>query len=114
VAAADAPEVLGVVVEVPGGAGEDFAGGDFEEDGIDDAVLIVFGLVGQSWDEAVDDKGEEKMLVVNVVQGEHRAAIEEEFSGQGLEAESLDGDAKWGLRAFGGEERHGGEQEKPR
>ena len=73
------PEVLGVVVQVPGGAGEDAAGGEFEQNGVDDAVLIVFGLVGQARDEAVDDEGEEKMLVVDVVQREHGAAVEQEL-----------------------------------
>ena len=94
VAVAEAPEVLGVVVEVPGGAGEDLAGGEFEEDGVDDAVLIVGGLVGQAGDEAVDDEGDEKMLVVDVVQREHGAAVEQELGGEGLEAEVFEGDAE--------------------
>jgi hypothetical protein len=76
VAVAKAPEVLGVVVQMPGGSGEDAAGGEFEENGVDDTVLIVFGLVCEPRDEAVGDEGEEKMFVVNVVQREHRAAVE--------------------------------------
>ena len=67
VAVAEVPEILRVVVQVPGGAGEGAAGGEFEQDGVDDAVLIVFGLVGQAGYEAVHDEGEEKMLVINVV-----------------------------------------------
>ncbi len=38
VAVAKAPEVLCVVVQVPGGAGEYAAIGELDEDGIDDAV----------------------------------------------------------------------------
>ena len=45
VAVAEGPEVLAVVVHAPRGAGEDMAGGDFEEDGVDVAVLIVLGVV---------------------------------------------------------------------
>ena len=111
---ADVPEVLGVVVEVPGGAGEDLGGGDFEEDGIDDTVLVVFGLVRQARDEAVDDKGEEKMFVVNVVQGEHRAAVEEKLIGEGLKAEVLEGDAQGRLGTAGAKGQSGKEEEKPR
>jgi hypothetical protein len=97
----DVPEVLSVVVEVPGGAGEDLGGGNFEEDGVDDAILVVFGLVGEARDEAVDDEGDEKMLVVNVVQGEHGTAIEEKLVGEGHKAEVLEGDAQRGLGAAG-------------
>jgi len=61
----------------------------------------------------VDDEGEEKMLVVNVMEGEHGAAIEEKLVGKGLEAEFLEGDAKGRLGAAS-EERHGDEQEQPR
>ncbi len=98
---AEVPEVLGVVVEVPGGAGEYLAGGELEQDGVDDAVLIVFGIVGQARDEAVDDEGEEKMFVIDVVEREHGAAVEQELRGERLEAEILQGDAKRWLRAAG-------------
>src|SRR6266550_667394 len=109
---AQVPEVLGVVVQVPGGAGEGAAGGDFEQNGVDDAVLIVFGLVGQAGDEAVNDEGEEKMLVVNVVQREHGAAVEQELGGEMLEAEVFERDAEWGL-GLCGEEGDGGKKKKP-
>ncbi len=69
VSVAEVPEVLGVIVQVPGGAGQDAAGGDFEQNGVDDAILILCGLVGQARDEAMDDEGNEKVLLVNVVQG---------------------------------------------
>ena len=68
---AKAPEVLGVVVQVPGGAGEYAAIGELDEDGIDDAVLVVLGLVGQARYEAVDYEGDEKVLVVDIMQREH-------------------------------------------
>ncbi len=87
VAVAEAPEVLGVVVQVPRGAGEDPAGGELKQKGVDDAILIVRRFIVQARDEPVNDEGEEKMFVINVVQREHRAAIEQEFRGEGLEAE---------------------------
>jgi hypothetical protein len=88
-----------VVVKVPGGAGEDLAGGKLEENGVDYSILIVFGVVGQTRYETVDDKGEEKMLVINVVQREHRAAIEQELGGESLEAEVFQRKTDRGLRA---------------
>jgi hypothetical protein len=90
-----------VVVQVPGGAGKGAACWEFEEKGVDDAVLIVFGLVGEAGYEAVNDEGEEKMLVVNVVQGEHRAAVEQELGGERLEAEVFERDAEWRLELCG-------------
>jgi hypothetical protein len=59
VTVAKVPEVLGLVVQVPGGAGEYATIGELEEDGIDYAVLIVFRLIGQSRYEAVDHEGDE-------------------------------------------------------
>jgi hypothetical protein len=41
------------------------------------------------------------MLVVNVVQGEHGAAVEEKLVGEGLKAEVLEGDAQRRLGAAG-------------
>src|SRR5271154_6682979 len=99
VTVAEAPEVLGVVVQVPGGAGEDFASRKFQENSVDDTVLVVFGLVAQARDEAVDDEGEQKVFVINVVQREHRAAVEQELRREGLEAEVFEWDAKGRLRA---------------
>jgi hypothetical protein len=78
---AQIPEVLGVVMQVPGSAGEGAAAGEFQQNGVDHAVLIVFGFVGQAGDEAVNDEGEEKMLVVHVVQRHHGAAVEQELRG---------------------------------
>jgi hypothetical protein len=102
---------LGVVVEVPGGAGEGAAGWEFEENSVDHAVLIVFGLVGQAGYESVYDEGEEKMLVVNVVQREHGAAVEQELGGERLEAEVFERNTERGL-GFCGEDRDGGEKKK--
>ena len=112
-AVTDVPEILGMVVEVPGGAGKDFAVRDFEENGVDDTILIVCGLIGEARDEAVDDEGDEKMLVVNVVQGKHGAAVEKKFVGEVLKTEVFEGDAKRGLGAAG-EEGQSGKQDKPR
>jgi hypothetical protein len=94
VAVAEVPKVLGVVVQVPGGAGEGVAGGKFDEECLDDAILIVFGLVRQARYEAVNDEGEKKMLVVDVMQREHRAAVEQELGGERLEAEVFERDAE--------------------
>ena len=110
--AAEIPEVLGVVVEVPGGAGEDFSGGKLEQEGVDDAVLIVGWLIGQARDEAVGDEGEEKVFVVDVMQREHGAAVEQELGRKGLEAEIFQWDAK-GWLGDAGEERRGEENQKP-
>lgn len=110
-AVAEAPEVLGVVVQVPGGASEDLASGKFKEHGVDDAVLIFFGFVGQARDEAVDDEGDEKVLVVDVVHREHGAAVEQELGGEGLEADVLEGDAQRRLRTAG-EDRDAGKEKK--
>jgi hypothetical protein len=101
---AKVPEVLGVVVQMPGGASEGVAGGKFEEKCLDDAVLIVFGFVGQARYEAVNDEGEEKMLIINVVQREHRAAVEQELGGERLETEVFQRDAERRL-GFCGEDR---------
>lgn len=93
VAMAQAPEVLGVVVEMPGGPGEYLAGGKFEEKGVDDTVKIFVGFVRQSRDQAVDDKGQKKMFVIDVMDREHGAAVEQKLVRDGLKAETLEGDA---------------------
>ena len=62
VAVAEVPEVLSMVVQVPGGAGERAAAGEFKQDGLHHAVLIVFGLVGKAGYEAVNDEGAEVKL----------------------------------------------------
>jgi hypothetical protein len=56
---AEAPEVLAVVVEPPGGAGDDVAARKFEEESVDVAVLVVFGVVGKAREEAANSKREE-------------------------------------------------------
>jgi hypothetical protein len=91
-----------VVMEVPVGACEGFAGRQFEEDGFDVAVHVVCGLIGKAGDEFFDDEGEEEVLVVDVVEGEHGAAVEEELLGDGLEAELFEGQAEGLVGAFGG------------
>ena len=91
---AQVPEVLGVVVQVPGGSGEDLAGGKFDEECLDDTVLIVFGFVRQARYEAVNHEGDEKMLVVNVMQREHRTAAEQELGGERLETIVFERDAE--------------------
>ena len=107
---AQIPEVLGVVMQVPGGARQTAAAGEFEQNALDDAVLIVFGFVGQAGDEAVNDEREEKMLVVDVVQRQHGAAIEQELGGKRLESEVFKGDTQWGV-VFCRKGRCGGEEE---
>jgi len=91
---AEIPEVLGVVVEMPGGAGEDFAGRKLQENGIDDAVLVVLGLIGQARDKAVNHEGDEEVLLINIVDGEHGAAVEQELAGKGLEPQLFERDTQ--------------------
>jgi hypothetical protein len=91
---AESPEVLAVVVHAPRGAGEDMTGGDFEEDGVDVAVLIVHRVVREALEEMAGAEGKEEMLVVDVVQGEHGAAGEEELSGLRLEAKAFERDSQ--------------------
>jgi hypothetical protein len=100
-------------MQVPGGARQGTAAGEFEQNALDDAVLIVFGFVGQAGDEAVNDEGEEKMLVVDVVQREHGAAIEQELGGKRLKSEVFKGDAQWGV-SFCRKARCGGEEKAGR
>jgi hypothetical protein len=104
-AMAKIPEVLGVVMEVPGGAGENLSGRELEQEGVDDTVLIVLGLVGQAGDEAVGDEGKENMLIVNVVEREHRAAVEQELWRKRLEAEVFQWDTKSWLGDAGEDRR---------
>jgi len=52
------------------------------------------------------------MLVVNVVEREHGAAVEQELGRKGLEAEIFQWDAK-GWLGDAGEERRGEENQKP-
>ena len=47
------------------------------------------------------DEGEEKMLIVNVVECEHGAAVQQELRGKGLEAQVFQRDTKRRLGAAG-------------
>ena len=109
---AKAPEVLAVVVETPLGAGEDFAGGNFEQGGLDETVLIFGGLVGQALEEAVGAPGEKEVRVVHVVQGVHGAAREKELGGGWLEANWFEWDTKGGIGIFGGEKGSCGQKKE--
>ena len=97
----EGPEVLAVIVEAPLGAGEDAAGGEFEEEGGNVAVLILRGIVGDALEEGAGVEGEQKMCVVNEVEGEHGAAVEEELRDERLEAEGRQGDAERRFRTAG-------------
>ena len=78
-------------MEAPLGGGEDVAGGDFEEDGLDGAVVVVGGLVGQTLHEAVDGVCDEEMLVVDEVDGGEGLAgyvvVGGGLNGEGVERE---------------------------
>ena len=85
---------------------------NFNEDGIDDTILVVLGLARKARDETVDDKGDEEMLIVDVVQGEHRTAAEQELRGKSLKAKGFEGNTLLRLDAAG-EGGQRGQQEKP-
>ena len=53
------------------------------QDGVDVAVLVVGRVVGQALEEAPGVEGEQQMLVVDVVEGQHGAAGEQELRGDG-------------------------------
>jgi hypothetical protein len=72
-----------------------------EQNGVDHTVLIVGGLVGHTGDEPVDDKSKEKVLIVDIMQREHGAAVEQELRLEGLEAKVFERDAEGRLRAAG-------------
>src|ERR1700733_5623847 len=100
-----------MVMQVPGGAGEGFAGREFDEDGVDVAVHVVYWLVGEAGDQFLDDEGDEEMLVVDVVESEHGAAVEQELFGEGHEAEVFEREAQglvWAFRSVLGTARAGG------
>ena len=80
------PEVLGMVVQMPGGAGEGLAGGEFQHKGVNHTVLIVLGFGGETGNQAVRNEREQEMLVVDVVEREHGAAVEQKLGRKGLEA----------------------------
>jgi hypothetical protein len=98
------PEILAVIVEPPLGAAEDVTGWEFEENSLDETVLIVGGLVGQTREEAVSAIGEEQVFVVHVVERVHGAAGEKELGGDRHEAQRFQGDAKNGVGVTGSQE----------
>jgi hypothetical protein len=102
---AQVPEVLAVVVSAPGGASQDVAGGKLEQDCVDGAIHVVLGLVGQSFEQVAAAEGEQKMLIVDVVEREHGAARQKELLGEGLEAELFQRQALRGFGAASCEER---------
>jgi hypothetical protein len=65
-----APQVLAVIVESPRGAGDDLAAGEFEQESVNVAVPIVFGISRQTREEAANGEGEQQMAVVDVMDGE--------------------------------------------
>ena len=106
-AVTEAPEILAEVVKTPFGVGEFAAGGEFEEDGLDDAVLVFGWTIGDTRHETGDAEGDEEMLIVDVIDGEHGSAFEEVAGGDRLEAEGLKGNAlrRVGLPGGAGRER---------
>jgi len=69
---------LAVVVETPFGAGEDFAGGQFDEEGGDHAVLIVDGVAGEAREQAAHAIGDEEVVAVYEVDGEDGGSLVED------------------------------------
>jgi hypothetical protein len=61
-AAAKGPEILQMVMETPVCRGFNPAGGDFEDDGVDSAVLVGGRAVGQAAEELGDSEGDEEMV----------------------------------------------------
>jgi len=112
VTVAKAPKVLTVVVGAPGGTAEDVARGKIEEDGVDGAIHVILGLVGQTLEQMAGAEGKEKVLVVDVVEGEHRAARQKELFREGLEAELFQGQTLRRFGAAGCEERGRKEKKK--
>ena len=88
------------------------AGGYFEKDGVDGAIVIVLGVVDQTPEQMAPAEGEEEMLVVDVVQGEHGAAGEQELDGLGLKAETFKRDTKRRLWSAGGMDLSGRQEKK--
>ena len=86
------------VVETPLGAGQGATAGKLEEDGIDDAVFIFGRAVGKARHETGDAEGDEQMLGIDVVEGDHGRAGEEIARGDALEAEDVERNA---LNRFG-------------
>jgi hypothetical protein len=109
---AERPEILTVVVHAPGGAGKDATGGEFEEDGVDGAILIIFRVAGQTLHQMASAEGEKEVLLVDVVEREHRAAGEEELIRLRLKAEFFKWDAQRRVRIASGKDGVCGEEKK--
>ena len=90
---AEVPEVLAVIVDEHLGAGEEAAGGEFDEQEIDVVILIGRGIVGDAGNEVAGVEGDEEMSGIHIVQGEHGAAVEQIAGGQGHEADVLKRDS---------------------
>ena len=63
------PEVLGAVAGAPEGAGEDLAGGKFEQERCDVAVVVLGGGVREAGEELAGVEGEEEVGGVDEVEG---------------------------------------------
>jgi hypothetical protein len=66
----EGPEVAALIVEAPLGLGEDFAGGQLEQEGEDGSVVVVGGIVGEALEQAADAEGDEEVVFVDEVYGE--------------------------------------------
>ena len=114
VAVAEGPEVLAVIVRAPCRACEDMAGGNFEKDCVDGAILIVLGVVDQSPEKMTCTEGEKEMLVVNVVQRQHGAASEQELDGLRLKTKTFERDTQRRLRTTGRTDGNASQEKKRR
>jgi hypothetical protein len=66
-----------MIVDEHFGAGEDAAGGQFEEQEVDVVILIGGRVIGDAGDEAAGVEGDEDVSAIHIMQGEHGAAVEE-------------------------------------
>jgi len=98
---AERPEVVGVVVQTPLGAGEDFAGGKLNEEGGDHAVLVVDRVACETREQAAQAVGDEEVVAIDEVYGEDGGALIEGRGGGAGEAEGFEGDAGFGGGGFG-------------
>jgi hypothetical protein len=96
---AEVPEVLAVVVNEEFGAGDEAAGGKLEEEEVDVVILVGGRVVRNAGDESAGVEGDEEVRVVDVMQGDHGAAVEEVTWWQRHEAEVLESDS---IGGFGG------------
>jgi hypothetical protein len=111
---AKVPEELAVIVDEQFGAGEDVAGGQFEEEEGEDVILVGRWVVGNAGNEAASVKGEEEVGVIDIVQREHGAAIEEITRRERHEAEvfEVDSAGRAGGRIKGGGQKEAEEREE--